>query len=153
MRKDILKMCIEIEVEVSRIYKALIDYFPEFEREWRELSAEEENHAMILNMASDYKSIGLLKEELVPQLLSDLDESLSLIEELETRIYNHTISLEELIDKLIFLEKTMAESFLQESMTKEEGSEIFLKLKRLYLTEEAHEKRLARLKKKIGFKQ
>lgn len=145
MRTYLLKSSINLEVEVGNLYRRLAIYYPQFKNVFEELAKEEENHAMILHLAEEFNVNGLL-----PENDSEINRALERVIELEKEIEGRTLPLDVIIDRLIELENTMAESLLQEVMQGQEGNIKFLNLKRLYISEKHHAERLKELKELIA---
>ena len=135
---DRLNRCLKLEILCAEIYHALGLLFPEAEDLFENLARSEERHADILMISLGFENIHEIPNNIVPFSSDNINESIRLAEHIKSRIENDKLSLNKSLSLLLKMEKSLAEIYLHETMTKETESDVISYLQQFYKDEQSH---------------
>jgi rubrerythrin len=133
-----LKLCISIEAMTADIYHSFSRMFPEAAEFWSDLAASEENHTTILLTFAGYHLVSGLPNSIVPDSISEIDETFRLVDSIKKKIAKEVFSLKEALDMALRIEYSMGERYFQEVITQETDSDIIRTLRKMLTDEELH---------------
>ncbi len=145
-----LVTCIAIEATTAEIYRSLGCIFHGTRDFWYSLEESEKKHVKILLAAGGYHLGGKMPASLVPPLLSEIDETYRLVNEMKNRVEGGILSLKDALELSLRVENAVGERYLQEVMKKEDESFVIAELQRLYADEKLHSELISDFMKDRG---
>lgn len=145
-----IKVCIAIEATTAEIYHSLSASLPKARGFWRDLALSEENHTNILVVGAGYLSKGELPDHIVPSSQELIDETFRLVRDVKKKIRNEQLSLSDALDLALKIEKSAAESYLQEIVLGQTDDPIIERLQQIRRDELTHIEKIKDFMKKAG---
>lgn len=146
-----LKEAIKLELNMAKLYSKFMDWYPEDELFWWQLSNEEKNHASLLE---NLKAIEIEKEIINYFIDNKLDEMIETNMEIEALIEDYTQSLPKkriAYKKALNFENRAFEAHYQKIMVNlNTDHDFFSIIKRLNKDDKDHGKRILTLIKEIS---
>jgi rubrerythrin len=112
--------------------------FPEAENLFEKLAKSEERHADILTICLGFENIHEVPGNIIPLSSSNINETIMLAECIKSGIEKDRFSLEKLLSMLLKMEKSLAEKYLHENLTKKTESDVISYLQQFYKDEQSH---------------
>ena len=132
--------CIAVEIACADIYRGLSERFPE-EGLWQELSSDERNHAVLLQMARGGRE-GELIDFLDRETMPFINEALGCARTFKKRLEADDLTLEDALRMSLELEKSTVEGYFWDALTGETELQAISRFKQLIEKEQSHGKKI-----------
>jgi hypothetical protein len=143
MAEDIVTALMSFETLMARLYRVMARTFPQREKDFLQLAAEETRHAsMLAHVRDTFLPLNIIKPEDITLTLTQLKQHTAQITQLATMVETQKISEREAINAIIDLELAGTELQINRIVADHKDSPAFKVFWELIQADEAHNRLL-----------